>query len=55
MPPIRNDEGQDIDCKSLSSFVNLVCPSCLNHNVSVLESLRMLLLTFKFLGQIAHN
>jgi hypothetical protein len=51
-PPIRNDEVQDIDYKSLSSLINSICPSCLNHNVMVIEFLRIVLLTSKLIGQI---
>ena len=52
-PPIKNDEVQDIDCKSLSSLINSICPSCLNRNVMVIEFLRMVILTSKLVGQIA--
>lgn len=51
---IKSDEVHDIDCKSLSSHVNLVCTSCLNHSVLVLEFLKMLLMIFKFVSQIAY-
>ena len=53
--PFRNDEIHDIDCKSLSSLVNLVCYRCLNHNVLVLEYLNMFLVIFGFVGQIAYH
>ena len=53
--PMRNDNSQDIDCKSLLSIINMICPSCLNHNVLVLKLLRMLHWAFRFVGQIAYH
>jgi hypothetical protein len=49
---IENDKVYDIDYKSLSSLVNSIYDSCLNHGAPMLEFLKMLLLTFKFVGQI---
>ena len=49
---IENDKVYDIDYKSLASLVNSTYDSCLNHGALVLEFLIMLLLTFKFVGQI---
>ena len=54
-PPIRDDEVQDIDCKSLSNLVYSICPSCLNLNIPMLKLLRMLLMASSFVGQIAYH
>ena len=50
-PQFKNNEAHDINCKSLSRLINSVCPSCLNNNIPVLEFLRMLPLTFKFVAK----
>lgn len=42
-----------IDCKSLPSLINSICPSCWSHNVPMLEFLGMLLMAFTFVGQFA--
>ena len=60
-PPLEMKKVHGIDCKSFSSlvfnniYIGLVCPGYLNHNVPMLKFLRMLLMIFGVVGQIAYH